>query len=53
MKNEFSLSDLVVIKSEDKLNDEELSKIIGGAKKQVEASACPCKCTLGNCYEDT
>jgi len=57
MEKKFSLSDVMVLKSEDLLNEEGLSKIIGGAvvlagQSSLEPGECACKCQKGNCHED-
>ena len=52
MEEKFSLSDVIVLKSEDLLNGEGLSKIIGGIKAPPDVAACLCKCDKGNCYGD-
>ncbi|MDR2127108.1 MAG: hypothetical protein LBP63_09800 [Prevotellaceae bacterium] len=55
MEKNFSVLDITVLKSEELLEEEGLSKIIGGkiAKMKAETGDCQCKCTGANCYEET
>lgn len=43
----FCVDDLVVLKENDCLDDENLSCIIGGS-----GGSCACKCDSGNCFLD-
>lgn len=54
MEKNFSISDVIVLKSEDLLNEEGLSKIMGGVVtlKSSDVSSCLCKCDKKNCYQD-
>jgi hypothetical protein len=54
MEKNFSILDITVLKSEELLKEEGLSKIIGGIRKTtIPGIDCVCKCTAGNCYEET
>lgn len=45
--NNFSIDDIVVLKENDYLDNDNLSYIIGGM-----GGSCACKCDSGNCFLD-
>lgn len=49
MKKKFSLSDIEIIQDKDVMENDMLSKILGGANV---AALCLCKCGQANCYFD-